>query len=118
MILDEPTSGLDYRECMTVMGTVREMAERGCGVLMVCHDMEVVSDFADRIAVMADGRMLACGPSHEIFSDADLMARASIAPPNVIDLSARLAAQGYTAFAGIEEVSGIVDTVKELIFHD
>ena len=118
VILDEPTSGLDYRECMTVMGTVREMAERGCGVLMVCHDMEVVSDFADRIAVMADGRMLACGPSHEIFSDADLMARASIAPPNVIDLAARLAAEGYTAFAGIEEVSGIVYTVKELIFHD
>ena len=118
MILDEPTSGLDYRECMTVMGTVREMAERGCGVLMVCHDMEVVSDFADRIAVMADGRMLACGPWPQ-----DLLRRRPhgarlIAPPNVIDLAARLAAEGYTAFAGIEEVSGIVYTVKELIFHD
>ena len=42
VLLDEPTSGLDYRECMTVMETVREMAERGCAVIMVCHDMEVV----------------------------------------------------------------------------
>ena len=44
VVLDEPTSGLDYRECMTVMETVRTMAERGCAVIMVCHDMEVVSD--------------------------------------------------------------------------
>ena len=55
VVLDEPTSGLDYRECMTVMETVRTMAERGCAVIMVCHDMEVVSDFAERIVVMADG---------------------------------------------------------------
>lgn len=40
VVLDEPTSGLDYRECMTVMETVRTMAERGCAVIMVCHDME------------------------------------------------------------------------------
>ena len=117
VILDEPTSGLDYRECMNVMETVRELADRGCGVLMVCHDMEVVSDFADRIAVMADGRILACGSPREVFSDADLMARASIAPPHVIDLAGHLAAKGYQAFAGIDEVSGIVDTVKELISH-
>ena len=46
VLLDEPTSGLDYRECMTVMEMVREMAEHGCAVIMVCHYMEVVSDFA------------------------------------------------------------------------
>ena len=45
IILDEPTSGLDYRECMTVMETVRDMAEAGSAVIMVCHDMEVVSIF-------------------------------------------------------------------------
>ncbi|MFR7798401.1 MAG: hypothetical protein ACLU37_10240 [Collinsella sp.] len=32
VVLDEPTSGLDYRECMTVMETVRTMAERGCAL--------------------------------------------------------------------------------------
>ena len=120
VILDEPTSGLDYREmARPSWGPFARWRSAAAACSWLCHDMEVVSDFADRIAVMADGRTARfCGPSHEIFSDADLMARASIAPPNVIDLSARLAAQGYTAFAGIEEVSGLVDTVKELIFHD
>ena len=67
VVLDEPTSGLDYRECMTVMETVRTMAERGCAVIMVCHDMEVVSAFAERIVVMADGRILEEGTPQQIF---------------------------------------------------
>lgn len=71
VVLDEPTSGLDYRECMTVMETVRTMAERGCAVIMVCHDMEVVSDFAERIVVMADGSILDRGRTHELFSNID-----------------------------------------------
>ncbi len=62
IILDEPTSGLDYRECMTVMETVRQRALDGAAVVMVCHDMEVVSDFADTLAVMAEGRLIEVGP--------------------------------------------------------
>ena len=114
VILDEPTSGLDYRECMTVMETVRDMAERGCAVIMVCHDMEVVSDFAERVVVMANGRILGRGPVREMFSDAALMKAASVTPPQVIELSQCLARDCSPAFADISEVSGIVETVKEL----
>lgn len=99
VVLDEPTSGLDYRECMTVMETVRTMAERGCAVIMVCHDMEVVSDFAERIVVMADGRILDRGRTHELFSNIELMRRAYVEPPQVIELSRRLASSVSPAFA-------------------
>ena len=115
VVLDEPTSGLDYRECMTVMETVRDMADQGSAVIMVCHDMEVVSDFAERIVVMADGRILGRGPASELFADAALMDEASVTPPQVIDLSARLARGVSPAFARITEVSDVVRTVKELM---
>lgn len=115
VLLDEPTSGLDYRECMTVMGTVREMASRGCAVVMVCHDMEVVSDFAERVVVMADGRILAQGPASAVFSDSDLMARADIEAPQVVRLSGELARDVSPAFAGVSQVSGIVDTVEGML---
>lgn len=118
VILDEPTSGLDYRECMTVMQTVREMAETGCAVIMVCHDMEVVSDFAERIVVMADGRVLARGEKDALFADADLMRRASVEAPQVIRLSQALAAGVSPEFAGISQVSGIVDLVQEMVARD
>ncbi len=117
VILDEPTSGLDYRECMTVMETVRDMAGRGSAVLMVCHDMEVVSDFAERLAVMANGRILERGKTGAVFADEPLMEAASITPPQVIALSSELAARVSPRFAGIGEVSHIVSTCEELICH-
>ena len=115
VLLDEPTSGLDYRECMTVMETVREMAERGCAVIMVCHDMEVVSDFAERLVVMANGEILDRGPAAEIFANEDLMRRAYVAPPQAVELSARLAADVSPEFSGMSEVSDIVRVTEEMI---
>ena len=115
VLLDEPTSGLDYRECMTVMETVREMAEKGCAVVMVCHDMEVVSDFAERVIVMAQGKIVGAGVTAEVFSDAELMRRAMVEPPQIVALSDALAASVSPAFAGISQVSGIVDLVKEAV---
>ena len=99
---------------MTVMETVRKRAHMGAAVIMICHDMEVVSDFATRIAIMAQGRILDCGPTHRLFTQSDLLEQASITPPQVIDLSERLADIVDTSFAGITEVSDLVARVKEL----
>ena len=115
LVLDEPTSGLDYRECMTVMETVRTMAERGCAVIMVCHDMEVVSDFAERIVVMADGRILDRGRTHELFSNIELMQQAYVEPPQVIELSHRLASSVSPVFAQVSEVTDIVRITEEMV---
>lgn len=115
IVLDEPTSGLDYRECMIVMETVSEMAERGSAVIMVCHDMEVVSDFAERLVVMARGRILGRGPTRQVFGEGDLMREASIAPPQVTELSERLARTISPAFAGLSEVDDVVSVVEEMV---
>ena len=115
IVLDEPTSGLDYRECMTVMETVSEMAERGSAVIMVCHDMEVVSDFAERLVAMAQGRILGRGPTRQVFGEGDLMREASIAPPQVTELSERLARTISPAFAGLSEVDDVVSVVEEMV---
>ena len=118
VLLDEPTSGLDYRECMTVMETVREMAERGCAVIMVCHDMEVVSDFAERLVVMANGRILARGVAEEVFANEELMRSAYVEPPQVVALAAELARDVSPEFAGVSQVSGIVDLTEEMVNRD
>lgn len=114
IVLDEPTSGLDYRECMTVMETVRDMAAAGSAVVMVCHDMEVVSDFANRLVVMANGEILGRGTCADVFANADLMQCAFVEPPQAIALAKKLAAEVSPAFAGLSEVSDIVAIAKEL----
>ncbi len=103
MILDEPTTGLDYRECMRVMEAVKGLNENGATVLMICHDMEVVLDFARRALVLSKGRLIADGAARRIFRSACAMEKASLSPPQITQLSLRLG-------AGFEEA----DTVGEL----
>jgi energy-coupling factor transport system ATP-binding protein len=90
LVLDEPTTGLDYTECMHVMNAVRAQNERGVTVVMVCHDMEVVLDFARRLLVLSRGRLVGDGKTAEIFRDEAVMERASLMPPQLTSLALRL----------------------------
>ena len=83
LILDEPTTGLDYRECMEVMNRIKELNEKGTTVIMVCHDMEVVLDFAKQIIVMDKGQILDSGETRKILSDQDLLKRARLLQPQI-----------------------------------
>lgn len=107
VILDEPTTGLDFRECEKVMGVVRSLHEQGTTVIMVCHDMEVVADFAQRIIVMADGGVVADGPTFDILRQPLVLQRASLMPPQIVDIALRLAtdAGALGADAGTAGVS-------------
>ena len=105
LILDEPTTGLDYLECCHIMDRIRRMnREQQVTVIMVCHDMEVVLDYADRALVMAGGRLLADGPVKEIFRNTELMEEASILPPQMIGLSLRLG-EGFEHASTPEEIA-------------
>ena len=108
LILDEPTTGLDYLECCQIMDRIRRMnEEQQVTVIMVCHDMEVVLDYARRALVMAGGRLLADGPVREIFRNTALMEQASILPPQMIGLGLRLG----TGFENADSPEDMAETV-------
>ncbi len=91
LILDEPTTGLDYLECCHIMDRIRRMnEEQQVTVVMVCHDMEVVLDYAKRALVMAGGKLLGDGPVREVFRNRELMEAASILPPQMTALAIHL----------------------------
>lgn len=90
IILDEPTTGLDFRECVKVMDVVRELNDGGTTVAMVCHDMEVVGDFAKRVIAMTGGMVVADGPTFEVLRDDEALGRAHILPPQVAEISMAL----------------------------
>lgn len=91
LVLDEPTTGLDFRECEKVMGIVRGIHERGVTVVMVCHDMEVVADYATRCIVMSGGTVVDDAPTFDVLRNRDTLERASLVPPQIVDLSLELA---------------------------
>ena len=90
LILDEPTCGLDYAECCYVMRVVQDLRARGCCVVMVCHDMEVVLDNATRLVVLAAGELVAQGSISGIFSQDALCQRACLRPPLLVDVALQL----------------------------
>lgn len=90
IILDEPTTGLDFRECEKVMGVIADLHARGTTVVMVCHDMEVVADYAERVIVMASGDVVASGPTFEVLRRRDVLERAGLVAPQIVDVSMRL----------------------------
>jgi energy-coupling factor transport system ATP-binding protein len=89
LILDEPTTGLDWRECMQIMELIQKRNTAGATVLMVCHDMELVQDFARRILVVTEGNLLGDGPTEEIMTNEPLLAQASVASAQIPALTMR-----------------------------
>ncbi len=90
LILDEPTTGLDYAECTHIMQLVRTRHQSGVTILMVSHDMELVLDYADRVALMNQGELIATGTPREVFYRQELLQRAHLLPPQIPELSLAL----------------------------
>ncbi len=62
LLLDEPAAGLSVAETKRLSAAIRAIAERGTTVLLIEHDMKLVMDTADAIAVLDFGRKIAEGP--------------------------------------------------------
>ncbi len=66
LLLDEPTRGLDYAAKARLAGILRELAADGHGTLLATHDVELAAELADRVVVLADGEVVADGPTAEV----------------------------------------------------
>lgn len=107
LILDEPTTGLDYRECMEVMEKISALNENGTTVIMVCHDMEVVLDFAKTIIVMNRGEILGQGATRDVLANRDLLQRARLLPPQIAQVAMLLGPTFDGVFTDDEMISKI-----------
>lgn len=75
LLLDEPASGLNYEESMRLGRWIREIRDRlGVSVLMVEHDMSLVSAVADAVIAMDQGLVLAIGSASEVQNDPRVVA--------------------------------------------
>jgi energy-coupling factor transport system ATP-binding protein len=66
LLLDEPTRGLDYRAKDRLATLVAELAASGTAVVLATHDVELAAEVASRTIVLADGEVVADGPTQEV----------------------------------------------------
>ncbi len=69
LLVDEPAAGMNPHERVEIMQTLREIRDRGYTLLLVEHNMRVVTGVSDRIVVLDRGRKIADGPPDRVMQD-------------------------------------------------
>ena len=69
VFLDEPTASLDLKHQEDVMRMARTLADRGCTVVVVLHDLSLASAYADRMALISGGTLEAIGTPAEVLTE-------------------------------------------------
>ena len=112
LLLDEPTCGLDYKECMRIMQVVERLRKNGCCVIMVCHDMEVVLDYATRLITINDGRLIIDGSAYDVFEKPEVCSAAALYPPLLCSVSQGLVAHGFNKCNGLYVREELVEALR------
>lgn len=68
LALDEPTVSLDLRHEMTIAGLLRSLADSGTTVLLVTHNLSIAARYADRVVLLAEGRLVDAGPTDRVLT--------------------------------------------------
>ncbi|MBR0659994.1 ABC transporter ATP-binding protein [Neoroseomonas oryzicola] len=73
LLLDEPTSALDIRHALQLLALVRDLTRaRGLVTVVAIHDLNAAARFADRMALLRDGRLMAAGPPDAVLTEATI----------------------------------------------
>jgi len=90
MLLDEPTTGQDHIGIDRVKSVMTKLQNAGLTLVVISHDMRFVAEVAERVVVMVQGKIIADGPTREIFVETKLLSEARVKPPQVIELDLAL----------------------------
>jgi cobalt transport protein ATP-binding subunit len=112
-ILDEPTTGLDWRSTMELMELIGEMHRNGHTIVLVTHDMKLVTEFSQKSLVLRDGQVLAYDDTRTVFKHSEVLRDTQIEPPQITTLAKRMVSYGmpddvlsvgefYAAYCGLD----------------
>lgn len=100
LLLDEPTRGLDYPSKTRLVSSLRSLRDSGTAILMSTHDVELVAEVADEVVILAEGEVVAAGPTGQIVTASPLFApqvAKILAPAPLLTVSAVSAALAASA---------------------
>lgn len=107
LVLDEPTGGLDRRFAGRLMDLLVALAAEGHAIILITHDMRLVADYAQRVLLLREGRVIADDTPSQLFDRPELLATTGVHPPQVARLAALLQAEGMPP--GICTVDGFCE---------
>ena len=118
MILDEPTAGLDPQGALKIMNLLSELNKEGITIVISTHDVDLISQYVNKIFVMADGEIIGDGTPNEIFSNEDLIKKANLKLPIISELFKVLNIKNKVSIENNDyplTINEAVDKISELI---
>jgi len=110
LMIDEPTIGQDMSQKIRLSSFLRDVSAKGKSVVLVTHDVDFAADICQRVILLSSGVVIGEGRVEEIFSDAELMRRASLLPPRLAEVLRGLGLSDYpTGAFRIDEVEKIIE---------
>lgn len=110
LMIDEPTIGQDMSQKIRLSSFLREVSAKGKTVVLVTHDVDFAADICQRVILLSSGVVIGDGRVEEIFSDAELMRKASLLPPRLAEVLRRLGLSDFPAGAfRIDEVEKLIE---------
>jgi len=98
IIVDEPTTGQDARQSIEIMEFLKDLNENhGHTIIIITHDMPIVAQYARRTAAMGLGKVMADGPTAEVFAQPEVLEATFIEPPQITQLAQRSKGLGFNA---------------------
>jgi energy-coupling factor transporter ATP-binding protein EcfA2 len=97
LVLDEPTAGLDAAGVAALVRTVEALRARGTALAIITHELDFALATCPRAVILGERRILADGPCPVLLSDRDLVRRAGLERPALLDLAAWTRAGAETA---------------------
>lgn len=95
IIFDEPTAGLDPRHAREFMHLLKNLSAQGKTIIISTHDVDLAYSWSDRLAIMSSGEIIAHGEPGELFLRPELIKRADLALPWLIEMYCGLVENGW-----------------------
>jgi len=95
IIFDEPTAGLDPRHAREFMLLLDKLSNQGKTMILSTHDVDLAYSWSDRIAIMNSGEIIAHGEPSELFRQPELIERADLVLPWLIEMHYELVNKGW-----------------------
>ena len=92
LVMDEPTAGQDYRNYIEFMDAILRLPSFAA-ILFITHDVDLAVIYANRVLLVADGRLVADGPPHEVLADTERLAACRLVPTSLLQVNLEMLPQ-------------------------
>jgi len=111
LIFDEPTAGLDPQGRAAFMQLAAGLNARNTAVIIISHDIDSMAEYAKRIIVLDQGRMVKDGAPEDVLSDYGMLLKSGVHAGNITDIAGQLREKGADIRQGTVKYHQLIDEI-------